>query len=170
MNVEMHLIRAKHEWAYIVADDATGVFLAHGSFGCFAHTWPPQHRSEPLLQFLTSLDCDYFMKKARNAKHMVFDHKATARALKSALLERRRHGAISKTIARCLRDLVEDAADQWPTSEERFMESLYADYDCYKVFGPDMYDMVRRELAPDCKGFWETIWPEFLKKVAQVPA
>jgi hypothetical protein len=170
MNVEMHLVRAKHEWAYIVADEMTGVFLAHGSFGCFAHTWPPQHRREPLLQFLGRLDCDYFMKKTRNGKHMVFHMDETVKALKQKVIDARRQGNCQKQEARHAWNAIEDTAEDF-ADESGFLNALYRDPDIEAALGcDDFWEWSRHCLAPDCKGFWEVIWPEFLKKIAQVPA
>ena len=156
--VERYLIRAKHEWAYIYIDEATGVFTCYSSFGTYGYCW--QHRGNATLkEFLVDLEFDYFMGKTRPS-YMRYDNDATVDGIKHFIIEQRRLGALSQEGARDVWNDLLHARDGDMRNEFWQYESLM------KLYGSDYFDIFLDRPDGDSKGFWKKIWPEFLKQVA----
>lgn len=165
-------IRANHEWAYVVIDEATGLFMAHGSYGSFCYVWPPAHRSLPLVEFLSRLDRDYFMSKCRGRAATRFDAAATAAHMHRLVLAARRQGECTRETARAAYDQITDGAEENHASERDFLDAILNSDDLTDLLGQDLWDMLFYSPAPDCVGFWRDIWPAFLEQAAadRVPA
>lgn len=159
--VQMHTIQVGHEWAHIVTDEDTGLFVAHGSYGTFANCWPPRGRSGTLHEFLARLGFDYFMNKARPDDFQRFNFDATMKAVREDILRSRRAGDITK----------QQAADAWydldmmdeTTSLDAFTAALSSDVT--DALGEAWWECIQRGPSPECTEFWRVIWPAFLAKV-----
>lgn len=157
----MRTIQVGHEWAYIVTDEDTGLFVAHGSYGTFAHCWPPRGRSRTLHEFLIGLGFDYFMNKARHHDFMSFDCDATKRAMAEEIRSRRRSRDITKDEARDAwddLDLLEDTNSL--DAFTAWMSDTLRD-----ALGENWYELLQRTPAPECREFWRVIWPAFLAEI-----
>jgi predicted Zn-ribbon and HTH transcriptional regulator len=169
--IERYIVRGagphKGEWAFIYIDEDRGVFTAVTSYGNYAYIW--NHiGTATLKEFLRDLDCDYFMKKARGPGYMRFDFRATVKGMKKHIAHVRRHRWINKDLARDAWDDIERIEDRM--SVELFVEDVWSSPDICKAYGNDFDGVIVESLCPQCKGFWEVIWPEFLKKIAPAPA
>lgn len=160
---QLFKIHAGHEWAYIVLDEATGLFSAHGSYGTFAFVWPPEYRSEPLADFLSDLGFDYFVGKTRGCSAREFDQEATVRRLKKWIIDARKNGDCTQVEARGAWDSLVGIDE---TNEPMFVHLIYDDPDLYRVIGSDAYEAICRRYTPECTEFWRVIWPEFLKTIS----
>lgn len=155
---ELYRVHKGYEWAHIFIDEKTGTFAAVSSFGNFSHIWT--HRGgETLKEFLLDLDYGYFMGKTAHSKGRQFSHKKTIQGVKETILERRREGRISKA----------DARDAWNDLElidtigsvDHFFHELTESRDLMNALDGDCYDISCDEDDPQCRGFWDKIWPEF---------
>jgi len=159
--VEMRTIKAGHEWAYIITDEESGLFVAHGSYGTFAHCWPPRGRSRTLHEFLAGVGFDYFMNKARQDDLLRFDFAATVKTMKDEIRRRRRENGINRNLAREAWDEL-DYMDE-TGSKDAFMATLSSDLT--EALGDDWWTLVQCGPSPECTEFWRVIWPAFLEEI-----
>lgn len=165
---ELRTIRVGMEWAHIVTDEATGLFVAHGSYGTFAYTWHPNHRGVSLHEFLARLHRDYFMGKTKGRDAVMFDCERTRKDLKLSIIDCRRNRSCTTQEARKAWNALEDIEDT--DSGDLFMEHVYQDGDIAEVVC-DLGEMRRECASPQCVEFWRVIWPAFLAEIAEkVPA
>jgi hypothetical protein len=163
MKTELHIVRAGHEWAYVVADEDTGLFSAHSSFGTFAHIWPPQHRSAPLWQFLARLDLHYFAMKTLGTNGTCLDFDGSIETMKKEVLHYRRRGGD--------RGLARDAWDHLESIEQTNSSDYLSVQVCdstelLEALGDDWWGLVRNRTAPECEGFWRELWPSVLAAIS----
>lgn len=166
--VERYIIRGagnrRGEWAFIYLDEEKGTFSAISSFGNYAHIW--SHRGgETLKEFLRDLEFDYFMGKTRGLERERFDFKATIKGMETFVKDQRRQGALSKEEARDAWDDIE--ALEYGDSVDLFVADVYDSDAICTAYGHDFEGVIVNSPDPQCVGFWEAIWPEFLK---QLPA
>ncbi len=160
--VERYLIRVGGEWAYIYVDEANGVFTSYSSFGNYAYQWR-SIGGRTLKAFLSGLDFDYFMGKTRR-DYRRFDYDATVEGIKEYIVDGRRQGSLTKDEARAAWRDLEDISDE--NSSDRFFDAFCWSKPLMHVYGSDICDIARERPDPDSRGFWQKIWPEFLKKIA----
>jgi hypothetical protein len=160
--VDRFIIRKEHEWAFVYVDEKTGVFACYSSFGTYAYCWT-HIGDRTLKQFLSGLNFDYFMGKTRR-DYLRFDFDATVEGIKQHIKEGRRNGDLTKAEARAAWGSIEDLSDE--NSPDRFADSLYWSKPLMHAYGNDMCDVCRERPDPDSRGFWKTIWPEFLKNIS----
>lgn len=158
----LHTIIVGAEWAHIVTDEETGLFVAHGSFGTFAHCWPPRGRRRTLHEFLAGLGFDYFMTKTRAEDSRRFDFDATVKAMKGEIRRHRREKGISTTAARDAWDEL-DALDE-TDSQDAFVTSLSDDL--MDALGDDWWMLIQHGPSPECTEFWRILWPAYLQVIA----
>lgn len=168
-DIERYIVRGagphKGEWAFIYLDEEKGVFSAYTSFGTYAYCWS-HIGNATLKEFLRGLDCDYFMKKARGQGYMRFDFDATIEGMKAFVADQRRQGSLT----------MDEARDAWSDIEaienrqsvELFVDDVYSSKPICEAYGHDFDGVCCDRLDPQCKGFWEIIWPEFLKQIAPI--
>jgi len=160
--IERYSIRVGGEWAYIYLDEANGVFTGYSSFGNYAYQWR-SIGSDTLKEFLRGLNFSYFMGKTRTG-YLQFDHEATVDGIKTAIIEQRREGAIDRDDARAAwHDLEQIDAGN---SVDRFFDGFCSSNPLMKVYGGGNGDIARERPDGDSRGFWEKIWPEFLKQIS----
>ena len=164
MTAELLTIRAGMEWSHIVLDEETGLFTAHGSYGTFAYTWPPQYRSTPLRAFVSSLDFDYFIGKTRGSGAVEFDEAGSRQAIKRLIIDARRTHGETKSGAR---EAWNELSDIPEGEGEDFFARQIADNDTIlNVIGhDDWWHVLARRYKPECTEFWKVIWPAFLAEI-----
>lgn len=151
------------EWAYIYIDDETGIFCAYSSFGIYAHQWCAIGTSS-MKKFVAGLDFGYFMGKTR-PDYMKFSFEASVENVKNYICEHRRNGNCSKDEAR---DAWEDISAFEPTeSANVFLNEAHLTDSVSFIYGYDLYDICVEKPDSDSRGFWNIIWPEFLKQIVQ---
>jgi hypothetical protein len=159
--VERFIVRKEHEWAFVYIDEQTGVFACYSSFGTYAYCWT--HIGERTLkEFLRGLNFDYFMGKARPG-YRRFDAEATVKGIKQSIIEQRRDGYINKSDAR---NAWTDAEGLWHDNQHEFFEQLCSSAPLMKFYDGDYCDIGRETPDGNSRGFWEAIWPEFLKQIS----
>ncbi|OYU91942.1 MAG: hypothetical protein CFE29_03595 [Bradyrhizobiaceae bacterium PARB1] len=160
--VERFVIRAGHEWAFIYVDEAHGVFTSYGSFGNYNYSWG-SIGDRTLKQFLAGLNFDYFMGKTRR-DYLRFDAEASVKGIKEHILEARRVGDISKDEARQAWREADDLEHH--QSADSFYSYLCQSEEIMDLYGGDYCDIARERPDGDSRGFWQKIWPEFLKQAS----
>jgi len=160
-DAELYLVRAakQGEWAYITINERLGLFQACSSYGNFAYCWTAIGKGT-LKEFLADLNFDYFFGKVAASRGERFSAAKSAEAMKTFAREIRRDGAITKSQARGVYDVAERAAE---AHDEREFFDIIDDRDVYALYDGDFHGIARHERDPQCVGFWEHIWPEFLK-------
>ncbi|OAN53856.1 hypothetical protein A6A04_13265 [Paramagnetospirillum marisnigri] len=158
-SAELHRVRSGHEWALIALDDHTGLVAIQSSYGAFNHIWPPQHRSQPLGEFIATLDFDYFMTKTRGTAAREFDFDGTVANIRGWIKRARRERGISKDVARDAISAL-DAIDH-TTSSDYFATQICDDADLMQALGSEWYEAFRTRYTPECEWFWKTIWADF---------
>lgn len=158
--VERYIIRKNHEWAFVYVDETTGVFSCYSSFGTYAYCWT-HIGGQTLKEFLRDLNFDYFMGKTRPG-YWCFDAEATVKGIKLSIIERRRDGYIDKSDAR---NAWADAEDLWHDNQHEFFEQLCSSDPLMKFYNGDYCDIGRERPDGNSRGFWETIWPEFVQRL-----
>lgn len=158
-SAELHHVRSGHEWALIALDDRTGLMAIQSSYGAFNHIWPPQHRSQPLGEFIVTLDFGYFMSKTRGAAAKEFDFNGTVSNIRDWIKRARRENGISKDVARDAIGALE-AIDHTTSSDDFAMQLGYAP-DLMQALGSEWYEALRTRYTPECEWFWKTIWADF---------
>lgn len=163
---ELYTIRPEgtFEWAHIVVDERTGLFVAHGGFGTFGYCWTHIGK-QTLKQFLAGLEYDYFFGKVADSRGRMFCPEATLRVIRELIVERRRGGGLDKGSAREAWD--ELGGMSAPLNPHEFMAELDDCPAVMKALRYDLFDLARDRRDPKCVGFWEQIWPEFLAAIAE---
>lgn len=166
-DIERYIVRGagpyKGEWAFIYLDEEKGVFTACTSFGDYAYIWA--HRGDQSLkEFLSDLDCDYFMGKTRGLNYKQFDFDATIKGMKAFVADQRRQGALDKDESREVWHEIDRIEDR--RSVDLFVEDVYGSKEICEAYGHDFESVICNRPDPQCVGFWEIIWPEFLKQIA----
>lgn len=163
---EFYTIRHNHEWAIIGLDESTGAFFALSSFGTYAYCW--SHRGPVSLKaFLADLDYDYFMTKAFGPGRLEFDGAATVADMKQTIRRRRLERRIDAATARELYSETERLDSIW--NEGGFYREIQDCDALMQHFGSDLTELSRTRDNPQCRGFWEQIWPTFLEQIAPKP-
>lgn len=169
--VDRYIIRGagphRGEWAFIYLDEKTGVFTSYSSFGNYAYCWS-HIGNDTLKEFLRDLEFDYFMNKTFGPETKIFDFNATIDGMKEYICDARRQGVITKTMARDAWSEIEELEDK--QSVDLFVNDVYESRAIYRAYGHDFESVIRMRPNPQCKGFWEIIWPEFLKMIAPAEA
>ncbi|WP_024516941.1 hypothetical protein [Bradyrhizobium sp. Tv2a-2] len=170
--VDRYIVRGagphKLEWAFIYLDEETGVFSAYTSFGTYAYCWS-HIGTATLKEFLSDIEFGYFMGKTIGRRdYMEFDFHATIKGMKDYIKERRRDGAVDKVEARDAWDDVERIENR--QSVELFVEDVYDSRPICHAYRHDFDEVIRNRPSPQCVGFWQVIWPEFLKQIAPPPS
>ncbi|MBC7953162.1 MAG: hypothetical protein H7Z12_15250 [Rhodospirillaceae bacterium] len=165
-SADLYCVRAGYEWALIAMDENTGLVAVQSSFGAFNYVWPPQHRSQPLDEFVTTLDFGYFMSKTRGLDAKEFDLDETIKAFRRWIIDARRATNIDKDEAREAWDALEDIRMEDPRTAEH-MGTLINDDRArlHAALGDDWWDGLRTSYKPECTGFWDIIWPAFTIQV-----
>jgi hypothetical protein len=132
-----------------------------GDFGNYGTFWGSVGGN--YVDFLKRIDFDYVMKNLKNYKHMEFDFDASVQNVKREICEMRKRNEIDAEEARKAFDI---SIGVETCGEERFigdlLESRLSFFDeCWQ------WVAVKRPNS-DCVGFWEEIWPLFLKKLSEV--
>ncbi|EME69734.1 hypothetical protein H261_11889 [Paramagnetospirillum caucaseum] len=157
---EIFRVRAGHEWALIALDDVTGMIAIESSYGSFNYIWPRQHRSQPLGEFVTTCDFDYFMGKTRGQRAREYDEDSTRRAIKDAILLARRDQCSTKAQARDAWDELENIEEGLP--RDLLAHEIYTSSAILECIGhDDWWHVIQERYTPECKWFWKTIWPAF---------
>jgi hypothetical protein len=159
--VERYVIRAGHEWAFIYVDEQTGVFSCYSSHGTYAYCWT-HIGTKTLKEFLSRLNFDYFMGKTRR-DYRRFDPEATVKSIKEYIIEQRKVVALDRDEAR---KAWADAEDLYQQDQNEFFNELCSSRPLMKVYDGDYCDIACNRPDGDSRGFWQKIWPEFLKKIA----
>jgi hypothetical protein len=164
--IERYIVRNRGDWAFIYLDEERGVFTACSSYGDYAYIW--SHRgSQSLKEFVRDLDFDYFMDKTRGAESKRFDFYATIKGMREFVADARRQRDISKEEAREAWTDLEELEGDHTDSADLFVDRVYASKAIGEAYGYDFEGVICNSANIQCKGFWEMIWPEFLK---QLPA
>jgi hypothetical protein len=168
--IERYIVRGagslKGEWAFIYLDEEKGVFSSYSSFGSYAYCWA--HRgSDTLKDFLRDLEFDYFMGKTRGRDFERFDFYATIKGMREFVADARRQGELTKAEAREVWTDIEELECDSTESVDLFVDRVYASKAIGEAYGHDFGNVICNSPDRQCKGFWDVIWPEFLK---QLPA
>lgn len=165
--IERYIVRGagvhKLEWGFIYVDEEKRVFTSYTSFGSYAYCWS-NIGPATLKEFLRDLDFDYFMKKAAGNDYMHFDFDATINGMKAFIADKRRQGALDKNKARDVWYEIERIANR--QSVDLFVDDVYSSKEICDAYGHDFEGVIRNSPNPQCTGFWNVIWPEFLKQIA----
>jgi hypothetical protein len=157
------------DWVHVVIDEQTGLFMATGSYGTYAHQWPPQHlAADTLKEFLLGVDRDYFLSKTVPiGQREVFDPEATLWALKDQILEARKLGDLSLTReqARAAWTVVESLRDEIDPQE--IVNALQTREPVCRLFRDDTWEFLRDRISPQCELFWDKIWPQIAAELAR---
>lgn len=175
---EILYVANEGEWAYVVADDETGLFSATTSFGTFSHIWSSRG-PYTMAEFLNKVNYDYFMNKTRGLKAEEFDclssidsmvsdirtfmAESVGNAIKNyddlnvALIDE------AKEAIRYLKDFKDTPVND---STAFFYELLESGYDFDAFLGGDWkYHYMKTMPSSECRGFWEKLWPAVLEKM-----
>jgi hypothetical protein len=164
--IERYIVRNRGDWAFIYLDEERGVFTACSSYGDYAYIW--SHRGDQSLKdFLRDLEFDYFMGKTRGLDFKRFDFEATIKGMREFVADARRQGSLSKIEAREAWTDIEELESDHTGSVDLFVERVYGLKAIGEAYGHDYGDVICNSPDRQCKGFWDVIWPEFLK---QLPA
>lgn len=156
--------RPGYEWAVIFIHEPTGTFSAVSSFGNFAYIWRARG-SETLKQFLADLEYGYFFGKTSASRGNRFDPEESSKNIKRLILDRRREKSIDKVDARYAWRKAEelDGLD----NEGAFFHDAHSSPSFDRVLTHDDFmDIGAHGRDPQCDGFWQEIWPQFLKQIA----
>lgn len=153
----------------VTLSEETGLVVAHGDFGTYAHSWPPSHRpGRTLHEFLAGITFDQFMTKASTAPHMRADIAATVATMRRELIAERRADTISRADARNLWTLIADDLEHLD-DENAFIEAIWRDRDLTRHYydgDPPYVARVPKEIAVR---FWNEVW-ETLRRDVLLPA
>ena len=144
-----------------------GSIQIQSDYGEFAHIWS-SIGCRTLIEFLCSVDMDYFMKKTRTSDYRLFSAEKTDKAIKRDIISCRKDGYITKEVAREVWDEVEWAELGNATSETEFYLKVQ-DVDFAGSFVNTIYDgdyaaiPHRTEYNPQCTEFWNNVWLEIVK-------
>ncbi len=162
----VHIVRACHEWAVVALDDVTGLIAIQSSYGAFVHIWPPHYRSEPLDIFVSTCDFGYFMGKARGNSAQEFDLEETILTFRRDVVAERRHGNLSREMAREAWTLLDDILNDPPLSADRLSLVIEENWDVLgAALGCDYYDGFRKRYTPECTYFWSELWPAIVTAI-----
>ena len=166
-DIERYIVRGagpyKGEWAFIYLDEEKGVFTAYTSFGTYAYCWC-SIGTATLKEFLRDLDFDYFMGKTRGLERERFDFGKTIDGMKAFIADQRRQAALTKEEARDAWSDIESIENR--QSVDLFVDDVYQSRPIGEAYGHDFDGVIVNSRDPQCVGFWEVIWPEFLKQIA----
>jgi len=160
-NPEFYNITVDGDYAHIFINEATGTFAAESSFGNFGYRWT-SIGDRDLKQFLSSLDLEYFAGKAYHDTY-VFDHDKTVSDVREFIDEQAESGYASPEELGLAMEELEGLG--WTQNAHEFIEQFTATDSLMKIYGGDYYDVIRESLNPQCKGFWQKIWPVFLDRI-----
>ncbi|UGY15256.1 hypothetical protein HAP48_0043145 [Bradyrhizobium septentrionale] len=170
--IERYIIRPeahRGEWAFIYVDEEKSMFMAYSSFGTYAYCWP--HRGpETLKEFLLDLEFDYFMGKTRGLESKQFDFNGTIEGMRKHVREAQRRKMLSKDKARDALVAIDDL--KWMDNHQSvdvFVDRVYADKAICEAYRHDFEDVIKNRPDPQCVGFWQKIWPEFVKAITPKP-
>lgn len=102
-------------WALFVFDESSGSLFIHSDYGTWSHIWRSEGRGKgSLMDFFLSCDCDYLARKfVPGDRQDKFDFDKTVVSIKSAILQARREGALTKHTGVIEFDSVSSARDLW---------------------------------------------------------
>lgn len=154
-------------WADIVIDASgnAGRVQIASDYGSWEYYWGSC--GCPFKQFLTQLGIDYVAGKFGEAKWLDLD--ATIKSYKGQVIEYRRDGSMSSSIARALFDEIKDLEEEYPNDESSFCVAMNNKEQLMKWF--DYCPSPVHSISPQFRKFWEHVWPvfktELLNEVSQ---
>lgn len=132
------------------------VLVCHTTFGTVGHTW--NNMGSPAKEFLSSLSKDYLLDKLWGQTSRLFDHDATVKVLKQLVADSLREELADDSRFDAA-ELAFDELDHCTTTDQFYAQVGSAITDVVE-YG----DMpIKWMLNPQAVGFWEKLWPEFLK-------
>jgi len=140
-----------------------GSIQIQSDYGEFARIWNAIG-SRTFIEFLCSLDMDYFMKKTRPADYREFSAEKTEKEIKRYIIQCRRDGYITKEVAREVWDEVEWLELGNSTSETEYYLKIQGGGFGAESFVDALYDGDYAaiphctEYNPQCTEFWNNIW------------
>lgn len=161
-----YTVRAEGEWAtiFISLDKRkTGFqFSVTSSYIDGGHYWSSP--GEDWRSFLKDLDMEYFGGKILRGSCYQFDPDKTILTAKQSVLEWRREGTLSQEEARNMWDELESLDCDFSYKEQ--WESFVSVCPRWLQDDPHtVYGMLMESPSRSLVGFWERIWPEFLKQI-----
>lgn len=173
--MSVHIHRDVKCYRVINVYECGSFFVAHGDetdnqwvkvsiisdYGNFGYYW--SHTGSPWDKFLANISFDYAMNKFMGKDlYRPLSITDSCDKLKQIIIDARRNqGELTKQQAR----------DMWyhtdpydyECSPEHFRYAL--SHNCEQICDLNLPDSVFNEVNPQAKGFWEKLWPEFIKAV-----
>ena len=150
------------EWAHIFLtegrrkDDGNywGTISVVSSYGEYGFIW--SHMGCPLRVFLKNLTFDYAMGKFRSSAVYIFDFYETIKALKELVTDSYT-GKEDKEIL----DVLQEIEDEGPCIHDELLRQITDELPDF-ANSHDIWEIAETMPDPQCKGFWDTIWPLML--------
>ena len=149
-------------WADITIEEWEhgGSFKCVSDYGNYSYIWNSIGERN-LREFLSGLSMDYFMGKATTHDFQEFDAQLTMESIRREILYERQHGGLTKDEARECWDEAQEGNDLAESERSdvfwaRMEHSAILQY----MYDGERCDVDTRErVKPQCKGFWDIIWP-----------
>lgn len=161
--LHFYQIRAENsEWARVVIDPSTGLFLCYGGTGNYNFSWAAP--GPDFFDFLQELNFDYAMGKfLGNEKHL--NVQKSVQAMREYVLDYRRDATLTAAKARELWDAATELAGEYHAHLPAALEkSAFARH--YSQW----YDLLRYDHGPQAKWFWQLIWQPLMLHIKQAHA
>lgn len=162
--VERYTVKLGYEWAFIYVDETNGVFTCYSSFGNYCYRWT-HIGTTTLKEFLLDLDFDYFMGKTRPG-YLRYSQEATLTSVRSDIISCRRSLDLTKDEARAAWNSMDDVHMTSGNDVTAFYYEFQKSEALMKVYDNDLWDVAKDRPDRTAVGFWEKIWPEFLKQIS----
>lgn len=135
-----------------------GSISIQSSHGTYAYSWNAIGPGR-FLEFLVSLDFDYFMGKA-HPDYKVFDYEKTMAGMRRMIIERRgENWGFTKEAARECWDDLKLWGGEYTASADHFLAEILRSSALCKLFDGDYCGLMRYSPDGQTLGFWRDLWP-----------